>query len=87
MNNMQLPVPPSSNDPQELYVYIKSLHNLLKNLLLTGTQISMIDSDQLAEITANIGDLAQAGKNFYNITDNEYYRTKISAGSLIVESF
>lgn len=83
---MQLPAPPQSANIEEMFVYMKSLHNLLKNLLLTGTQISMVDSSQIAAMTSE-NQLSQVAKLFYDAETDEYYRTKKSGDNLVVETW
>jgi len=84
--NMSLPVPPQSSDPDELRRYILSLHYFLGNLFLRGTQISMVTAAQISQMTTE-NELSQVAKFFYDTTNDEYYRTKKSGDNLVVEAF
>lgn len=82
---MQLPAFPSENE-DDIYAYLKSMHFLMRDLHVFGTQVNMATLDELNEM-ATENSLSQVGKIFYCTTNDTYYRTKKSGSNLLLEVF
>jgi hypothetical protein len=81
MANLSLPAIPQTADINAMYIYLKSLHYFLQNIVLNGIQLTEFSQDQINQMNQ----LTQTGKIFYNTSTNKPYVAIDNAGVLEIK--